>query len=435
MFCVKCGKPLDEGVRFCLSCGAAQDTVDFGQEMELPPDPDIADISETAESDLPLLGDFEDDSPETADEADDFNEKSTPEDYAPEDHVEETPDISDVFDVSGESGDSAPVRKATVMKPERHRRKPMSAPLTAVICVLFSALTLVFGMGSSALWAIRDLLTNGFVSTEAKSLNPLYLNANDIISDPAALEKALSDSGIADVKIGEIGDNETLGDLIERTLADYGLNEEKTEKLLGAFMPFVSDVAAAYETYLLTGKDTKPITDETIKSTALGCMDVATKELGFKFRPDSEHRMEEFFKNNRDLIRKANPTEALGVGGSYIRYAFSVPVIVALSVLAVVMAALAGFITRRADAAFISFGIPMFISGAAFLYVGLFPRVVLAGAGIPSIAMGDDIEQYAAVFNRLGAAELVLGVVFIAAFAVYRVLASKIAKKKALQSA
>ncbi len=421
MFCLKCGKPLDEGTSFCLSCGAVQDIVDFGEEPELPSE---RDISEAAGSDLPLLGEFEDDGSEAADEADDFNEKNTTEDYD-----EGAAEISDI------AGEPAPVRRAKVMRPERVHRKPMSAAPTFLICVLFSALTLVFGLGSSALWGVRDLLTNSFVSTEAKNLNPLYLNANDIITDPAALEKALSDSGIADVKIGEIGKDETLGALIERTLADYGLNEEKTEKLLDSFMPFVSDVAAAYETYLLTGKDTKPITDETIKSTALGCMDYASKELGFKFRPDSESRMDDFLKKNRELIRKANPTEALGVGGSYIRYAFSVPVIATLGALAVVMAALAGSITRRADAAFISFGIPMFISGAALLYVGLFPRVVLASAGIPSIAVGDDIEQYAAVFTHLGAAELVVGVVFIAAFAVYRVIASKIAKKKALQSA
>lgn len=429
MFCVKCGKQLDEGTRFCLSCGAVQDTVDFGQETDLPLEPDNPEMAESDydESVMSLLGDLEDDSSETADDADDFNEKNTSEDYAPKDYDEETPDVSDKAD------DAAPARKAKVMKPDRPRRKPMSAAPTVLICILFSVMTLVFSMSSSALWGMRDLLVNGFVSTEAKSLNPLYLNANDIITNPAALERALSDSGIADVKIGEIGANETLGDLIERTLPDYGLNEEKTEKLLGSFMPFVSDVAAAYETYLLTGKDTKPITDETIKSTALGCMDAA-RELGFKFRPDSERRMEDFFRNNRDLIRQSNPTEALGVGGSYIRYAFSVPVIVGLCVLAVVTAVLAGFITRRADAAFISFGIPMFISGVALLYVGLFPRVVLASAGIPSIALGDDIEQYAAVFTRLGTVELVLGVVFIAAFAIYRVIASKISKK-ALQSA
>lgn len=420
MFCVKCGKPLDEGARFCLLCGAAQDTVDFGQGSDLPPDLDNLEI---AESDLPLLGESEEDNIEIADD-DGFNEK------VPEGYAEKT---ADVF----EKADDAPTRKAKVMKPDRSRRKPMSAAPTVLICILFSALTLIFGMGSSVLLGVRDLLMNGFVSTEAEDLNPLNLNASDIITDPAALEKALADSGIAEVEIGEIGENETLGDLIERTFVKYGVTEDEAEQFLekSALMPYLAEVVSAYENFLLTGEDVKPVTDKKLKETALNCMDYASKELGFKFRPDSEQRLDDFLKKNKDEIRALNPSEALGVGGSYVRYAFSVPVIVGLSVLAVVMAALAGLITRRADAAFVSFGIPAFISGAVFLYVGLFPRVVLANAGILSIAAGTDIEQYAAVFIRLGASELVLGVVFIAVFAACRVIASKIAKRKALQSA
>lgn len=412
MFCVKCGKPLDEGTRFCLSCGAFQE---------------IADIE-----------------PESSDLNEELDERDFPEES------EDTPNTEFLSDMADESEDdvreedpepvptkqSVPTFKPTVARPERRRRKPMNAAPTVLICILFSALTLVLALASTTLWETRNILQNSSVSTAAAQMNPLYLKAKETIKDTAALEKALADSGIADVSIGEIGEDETLGDVIERTFVKYGVTEDEAEQFLekSALMPYLTEVVSAYENFLLTGEDVKPVTDKKLKETALNCMDYASKELGFKFRPDSEQRLDDFFKKNKDEIRAMNPSESLGVGGSYIRYWFSLPVVIAAGVLTLAAAVLAGIIARRFDAAFITLGIPMTLSGVVFLYIGLFPKLALEQANIPSAAIGDSVDALGASFVQAGAVEAVIGVVFIAAFIVYRVLAAKLAKRKALQN-
>lgn len=445
MFCVKCGKPLDEGTRFCLSCGAVQDTVDIEQEMELPPEPDIPEIAEANSPTIPEysseIAPLENSEPtDTIDTAVSAYEHLVKEEDAPS--SDETFTAEEYLDDSPESPDSpeseaVPTVKAKAVKPDRPRKKPMAAGFSAVLCVLFSLLTLTLAVTSTSLWTVRDVLQSGSLSATTKQVNPLYFKAKDVIRNTDALEKALARCGIAEVYFGEISPDETVGDMIDRTFANYGLSEEEAEKFLekSELMPFVANVVSSYETYLLTGEDNRPINDKKLKETALSCMDYASRELGFKFRPDSEKRIDNFIRQNRDLIKGANPSEALGVGGSYIRYAFSLPVVIAASVLTLLFAVLVGLITRRADAAFATFGIPTFISGLMFLYMGLFPRLVLENANIPSAAIGDSIETaFGTDLVCAGTIETVAGIIFIAAFIVYRVLAAKIAKKKELQN-
>ncbi len=423
MFCAKCGKPLDEGTRFCLSCGAVQEIVDIEPESDSSESNEELDegVFSGKSADLTDSADSSDSS--ELDFLSDFDESGN-------DDPERSPEPE-------QTERSVPTLKPTVARPEKHRRKPMSAAPTALICVVFSILTLVLTLSSTTLWETRNILQNSSVSTAAAQMNPLYLKAKDAIKDTAALEKALADSGIAEVEIGEIGEDETLGDVIERTFVKYGVTEDEAEQFLekSALMPYLTEVVSAYESFLLTGEDAKPVTDKKLKETALNCMDYASKELGFKFRPDSEQRLDDFFKKNKDEIRALNPSEALGVGGSYIRYWFSLPVIITAAVLVIAAAALAGVITRRFDAAFITLGIPMALSGTLFLYIGLFPKLALEQAHIPSAAIGDSVETLGASFIQAGAIEAVIGVVFIAAFIVYRVLAAKLTKKKELQNA
>lgn len=412
MFCVKCGKPLDEGTRFCLSCGAFQEIADI--------EPESSDLNEELD---------ERDFPEESEDTPNTEFLSDMADESEDDVREEDPEPAP-------TKQSVPTFKPTVARPERRRRKPMNAAPTVLICILFSALTLVLALASTTLWETRNILQNSSVSTAAAQMNPLYLKAKETIKDTAALEMALADSGIADVSIGEIGEDETLGDVIERTFVKYGVTEDEAEQFLekSALMPYLTEVVSAYENFLLTGEDVKPVTDKKLKETALNCMDYASKELGFKFRPDSEQRLDDFFKKNKDEIRAMNPSESLGVGGSYIRYWFSLPVVIAAGVLTLAAAVLAGIITRRFDAAFITLGIPMTLSGVVFLYIGLFPKLALEQANIPSAAIGDSVDALGASFVQAGAVEAVIGVVFIAAFIVYRVLAAKLAKRKALQN-
>lgn len=421
MFCAKCGKPLDEGTKFCLFCGAVQDAA----EIELE---DAPIIPETPVETNYTQAQF----PEAELSADNAEEHDG-ENCAVREEIPET----DEQNIAGASSTETvkPIKAKSV---KRDRKPPMRAGFSAVICVLFSLLTLVFVFASSGLWAVRDLLQNGAVSTVVAQTNPLYLNAKDFIIDVPALERALKDSGIADVQIGEIGENETVGDVIERAMVDYGMTEDKAEQLLGKntkLMSYLTEIVTSYEHYLLTGEDFKVITDKKLKETVLSCMDYAARELGFKFRPDYEKRLDDFFKANKDLIRAANPSEALGVGGSYIRYSFSLPVVIVVTLLAVLFAVLAGIITRRVDGAFITLGIPSLMCGVYFLYVGLFPKIVLSNAGIPTVAVGDSVETMGKVFVNIGLVETIVGLLAVAAFVIYRVAAAKISRKREHQSA
>ncbi len=395
MICAKCGNPLDEGTKFCLFCGAVQDTSELQLELD-----------------------------ETSAESPVESEYST----------SQTPDIDEILEEVAASNEETDIpareEKPIKAKPVKKTRKPsMRAGATAVICVLFSVLTLVFGLVSSGLWITRDLLEDGAASTVVSETNYLYRNAKDILTNVPELEKARKDSGIAEISIGEIGETETVGDVLDRTMTDYGLTADKAEQLLAKentkLNSYIKKIISAYEVYLLTGEDVKAVNARDIKETVLSCMNYAAGELGFKFRPDYEQRIDTMLRANKDAIRAANPTEALGVGGSYIRYIFSYPVLAVSVILALLFAVLAGVITRRADVSFITLGIPMLICGLLFLYVGLFPRVVISRMGITSAAVADVTNLFNGVFTQIGLAETVIGVLAIAVFVVWRVIASK----------
>lgn len=403
MFCANCGKPLDEGTRFCLSCGALQEIADTKTENSAL-DEEREDLSEEA--------------------------------AVAESSVIGVDDGSDAFEETVRTEPSVSEVKPEIVRSERRMRAPMRVVPTVLVCVLFSVLTVALALGSAALWEARDILRNGSASAATVEVDPLNFRAKDVITDTETLQKALADSGIADVDFGEIGDDETLGEVVERAFVRYGVTEDEAEQFLekSELMPYLAEVVSAYENFLYTGEDVKPVTDAKLKSTALSCMDYASKEMGFIFRPDYEQRLDDLFKKNKDEIRSLNPSEALGVGGSYIRYWFSLPVVITVSVLTLLAAVLAGIITRRVDAAFITLGIPMLLSGYVFLYVGLFPKLALELVDIPSAAIGDSAEILSPGFVTAGTVEAVIGLVFIAAFVVYRVFASKLAKRKELQN-
>lgn len=419
MFCENCGKPLDEGTKFCLYCGATQG----------------ADIKEEDDATIPMETDFLGES-NTGDTAvPDFGGAPRSEDVV---YPEERPDAGIVQAVPAvPTVPTVPTVQPQVVKPEKRRKKPMRAVPTVFLCVLFSLLTFVFAVVATSLWEVRSTLQKGSVSEAATEVNPLKLDAKDVITNTKALDEAISEIGILNVEIVEPEDGETLGEWIERAFANYGTTEDDAEQFLeeSELMPYLTDVAASYENYLLTGEDDKTVTDKKLKTAVEKCLDYISDEFDYEFAPDYEEHIDEFFDKRKNDIKAASPSNALGDYAKYIRYCLSLPAIIAAAVLALIFVILAGVITKRPDAAFITFGIPVTLCGILFAFVGLFPELVLRQVRLPSGVMGESAEVLVADFAKLGAIEAAAGLVFIVGFIVYRVVASKLAKKKALQNA
>lgn len=432
MFCLHCGNAVEDGTKFCPFCGneadkpaeaepmnAADRSVQMADSSDV-----ISDVSDnTDKSDV--TGNTAEASPvvnianSTEDNGDTFAENS-----------------SDMAESSIDEAKKASSMQAAAVKPNKTPIKRASTGVTVAVSALFTVITLVLAVCTTSMWAVRAVLDGGMMSEFVSDINPLYIKASDVFTDPEDLDYLLKQVGIEE-GIDEISADDTIGDIVDKTLVEYGLSEDRAERLLeeSALVPYLTDVVKAYENYLLTGVDTKPITDKALKQTIMDCVNFASNDLGVKFAPDFERQIDKLLKDNKDIIRAANPTEALGIGGGYIRYIFLVPVLIAASIITIAVAVLAGVITKRVDAALITLGIPTVLCGMVCLFTGLFPRVVLSCIGIPNAAVGSSVEVFGAKFTEIGLAEFGIGVILIALFVVYQIVLKKLADKTGKNSA
>lgn len=421
MFCLHCGKAVEDGTVFCPFCGNEADKpADTAVQPVQPdysePENSITDTTETTDfnSGMEYVADV------SSDKSGDLSEPADP-------VVPETIETEQKTEPA--NADSI---QPTVVKPPKKPVKRMGSGAAVTVCVLFTVITLILTVCTTAMWAVRDMLNGGMVSGLVKDVNPLYIKAGDVFEKPEDINNLLKQVGI-EGGISEISAEDTVGDILDENLAEYGLSEDAAEKLLekSPLVPYISKVVSAYEDYLLTGVDSKPVTDDALRQTIMECLNYASGELGIKFAPDTEQQLDRLLKDNKDVIRAANPTEALGTGGGYIRYLFLVPVLVVASLITAAVAALAGVITKRIDAALITLGIPTLLCGFACLYVGLFPRVAISAIKIPSAAVGGSIETIGAKFTEIGLSELITGVMLIVMFTAIKVISKKIAAKNA----
>lgn len=419
MFCLHCGIAVEEGTQFCPFCG---------YEANKP-----ADVTKQNSANQPELSESESVAKEM-----EISEVSEP--------VEATPS-EDSNAVNSEPERTETVQEAntevtesiqpTVVKPPKSPKKRMGKGGAVALCVLFTVLSLILTICTTGMWAAKDILNGAMVSGFVSDVNPLYIKAGDVFEKPDDINNLLKQIGVEE-GIGEISPDDTIGDVLDKSLAEYGLSEDAAEKLLekSPLVPYVSKVVSAYENYLLTGVDSEPVTDESLKKTIMETLSYANTELGIKFAPDTEQQIDRLLKDNKDVIRAANPTEALGTGGSYIRYLFLLPVIIAATLITVAVAVLAGVITKRLDTTLVVLGVPTLLCGFTCLFVGLFPRVAFSAFKIPSAAVGGSIETLGAKFTEIGLSELITGLVLVVAFIVHRIISKKIADKNAeLQSA
>lgn len=417
MFCQHCGENIDEGTKFCPFCGNKPEMLDEDQTSEL---------SDYGKQDMEL-----NEKTEAAEEVSASIGLSAAEDLelVPEADSSQLPD--DTQQLLSESNSDNTVKGTTVKKQKRFVKKAGTGT-TVAVCALFMVVTLVLTICTSSMWAAREILSDGMLSDMVTDSDPLSVKVGDIITDAYLLDSTLKQVGIEDGVSG-ISADDTLGEAIERSFSKYGLTEDNAEQFLenSALLPYISDLVGAYENYLLTGVDDKPVTEKNLKAVIIECVDYAKKEFGVKFAVDAEEQIDKVIKDNKDIIRSVNPTYALGAGGKYIRYIFFAPVLVAASIITIAAAALSGVITKRVDAALITLGVPTILFGVIFLFTGLFPRVIISWVNVPNTLFGDSIEEIGAVFTKIGLAEFVTGAIFIAGFVLCRVIVKRMADKAA----
>lgn len=410
MFCQHCGKSIDDGTKFCPYCGNVP---------ELSAKGEFSDLSDNNEEKPELIENLNDTGAvwDNADLSSDGNSACLPETEVPQIQDETQQPVSDAV-------------KAVSVRKQKHSAKKAGTGATVAVCALFMVVTLVLTICTSSMWAAREILSDGMLSDMVSDVDPLSVKVGDLITDVNAIDSTLKQFGITEGASG-ISADDTVGEIIENSFKKYGLTEDKAEQFLeeSALLPYVSEVVKSYENYLLTGEDENVVKEKKLKAVILDCIDYSRSELGIKFADDTEAQIDKALKENKDIIRSANPTNALGAGGKYIRYIFFMPVLIAASVITIAAAALAGVITKRADAALITLGVPTVLFGGVFLFTGLFPRVILSWAKVPNALFGDTIEEIGAVFTKIGLAEFVTGIVLIAAFVLCKIVAKKMADK------
>lgn len=405
MFCQHCGKCIDDGTRFCPFCGNEADSP--AEFME------IADYSEESSEQNVFSATDAQPAEEYKDVAADISQPLFAEN-------------SETIVNSGNIENDAV--KSVAVKKQKCSVKKAGTGVTVVVCALFMVLTFVLTACVSAMWAAREILSGGILSDMALDIDPLPIKVGDLITDVGELDSTLKQIGISEGANG-ISADDTVGEVIENSFRKYGLTEDNVEQFLeeSAMLPYISEIVQSYENYLLTGEDNDVVREKKLKAVILECVDYAKREFGVKFADDMEAQIDKALKENKDIIRSVNPSESLGAGGEYIRYLFILPVLFGVSIITIAAAVLAGVITKRIDAALITLGVPTLLFGGAFLFVGLFPRVVISWTGAPNALFGDGMEEIGSAFTKIGLSEFATGVVLIAGFVLCKVIAKKIA--------
>ncbi len=215
---------------------------------------------------------------------------------------------------------------------------------------------------------------------------------------------------------------------IDKDMVDDYLDEEGSPA-----REYVSEIVNAYESYLLTGDDSKPLSKDKLSAFAEESVEYILDGMDRSFINEINSEMDKVVTDNRKTIEGYNPSalfESIGVSPSLI---LSLITVFAALGLAVALAVVIGIISKRIDAAVITLGVSFLITGGAALVVNLLNLSAITGlkySVISKTATKLFSKTFAADFTSMGIRSLIVGVLLIAAVVVVKVIVRAVRNKK-----
>lgn len=344
MFCQQCGSEIAEGNQFCTQCGfSVEESKKYliSRNEEKPASKD-------------------------ADQQDQQKNVNAPSD----EKIGEAP----TGDMDADKDTEEAVKPDFVSGSAVKTKKQLSPAPTAILCVVFGLLCFVMLLSSQILITARNSLQNRSISAAVIDSNPSEIKVGEYVKSDAMkeiLEKAEIDPEKLDEDI-------TLSEFIPMLVTDEDIDPDKIEEFFkeSDIMDIFSSLTENYEEYLMTGEASNEISVKSIMTTIKS----HRSEIKEYFNIDIDEytdSIEEGLKNVKTEIKNLNAENALGEAGKYVHIVLSPAMIVVVTALALIFAALIFITTKRIKPALLTLGICSFAAGIAVLIVSLFSSSVM----------------------------------------------------------
>ncbi len=436
MFCLNCGLPLGEGVKFCTRCGAKVESPVFVPEPEAPP----AAVEEVVPAAEPAPEAIEVNEPAPVEEpaapevpVEEAIPAPVAEPVAPEAPVEEAQPVPVVNDPYINEVQPTAYNLSEPQSAVAKKRRPLAVRIIIpilfgiIIFGLLCAFTVSLGVGNTL--ALRS------ISYGVDGIELLDIVVGDIIRSG----KLGSDVGDMlhdyDIDLADIDSRTTLGELIELMSGELISQRElrEVEAQVG-IMAHISDFVESYERYLLTNESRAVLDEEMIRALVNEIITDAAEASGLDLSVD-QAELDRVLADNEELFESLEPQEALHGYGALTSILLSYGGIYTVLGLAVLLAVLIGVICRSWYSPLLTFGIGSLVSGGILIAAYLLVETIVGMIGfnyaaVTVVAVPLVKETLLSQLFTIGIITASAGALMIAVVVVINVLVKKAKRKK-----
>lgn len=199
---------------------------------------------------------------------------------------------------------------------------------------------------------------------------------------------------------------------------------------------YLCELAKAYESYLLTGNDPKPVNEESLNKLSEESVSYVLEGMDSSYINEINKEMAQVVSENKASLSSCNPSAVFGMFGSILPMSLSTASIFIALGLAVVFAVVTAAVTKRIDAAALTLGISLVITAGAAFAVNAVPANLAAITGIDSKIMSETVSALAkdtlvGDFTVMGVRFLLVGVLIIGAVIAVKLITRALRNKKA----
>lgn len=220
----------------------------------------------------------------------------------------------------------------------------------------------------------------------------------------------------------------------------FEIDKRRVEDLLNEknspVKDYVCKVIEAYETYLLTGKDKKHVTEESLYQLSSSCVNYVLDGMNSAYKDEINKEMAQVVSENKVVLNSLNPSAAFGLFGSILPMSLSNVTVIVMFALAVIMAVVVALITKRIDAAALSLGISLAVTGGAGIGANLLPANLSKVVGLGWKLVDDTAAElvkdtFVPDFTIVGVITLLIGIAVIIGVVLAKVISRAVKNKKA----
>ncbi len=441
MFCVNCGMPLGEGVKFCTRCGtrAANPLVSVPIEAPAPIEETVP-LAEPAPAPVEEIAPVAEPVPAPVEEVAPVAEPAPApvEEIAPTAEPAPAPveEIAPVAEPAPYVDEAQPIAYDLSKQPvAKKKRRPLAVRI--IVPVLFGILIFALIIAPLTLLGTRNTLEARALSDKVQQIQPLDIVVGDLIKSGKLGSDLTNQLYSYGVKPDDIKSDTALGELI-LIYSDGLISYRQLRDIVAetGIMEQLGDAVEAYENYLLTNDSRDVISTEKIKALVYDNIEKVSEICGLNLIILADE-LDAALRENESSIEGINPQDALHGYGSLTSMLLSYAAIFGALGLAVLFAVIIGLICRSWFSPLMTFGVCLLLSGGVFIALNLLVDAIVGMTGfsyaiITSVAVPIVKETLLSQLFTIGIITASVGALLIAIAVVINVLVKRSARKKSV---